>query len=104
MFMKKEEDNNQVSKEALFFRAIVFVAVIIGIVQFFNILYSSVHDVNYSTKEFTNNSNNNQPSHSDSSKNQSKFIHPDVNLVKPDAIYENKSLKDEELLKPDTAK
>ena len=102
--MKKEAYENQISKEALFFRVTVFIAVIIGIVQFFNILYGSIHDV---PKE--SNNNNNSPDDiatetlTDSTKQVKSFIQPEINLIKPKDVYEIKPLKKDELIKPDTA-
>lgn len=102
--MKKEADENQISKEALFFRVTVFIAVIIGIVQFFNILYGSVHDV----PKVSNNNNNSLDDNTtetptDSISQNKRFIQPEINLIKPKDVYEIKSLKKDELIKPDTA-
>jgi cytoskeletal protein RodZ len=101
--MKKETDKNEISLEALTFRVVVFVAVLVGIVQFFNIMYNSVHDQSPPTpknivqeEKTTDNS-----TEKDSVKKEERFIQASVNLSKPEQVYEHKDLKEKEMIKPD---
>jgi hypothetical protein len=97
--MKKDADKNELSLEALLFRIIVFIAVVVGIVQFFNILYSGVHDVAKPIN--ADNATEPTPAATDSLHKTERFIRPNVPLVMPDTVYQHKDLKEKEMIKPD---